>query len=123
MFHDNLYGCDFSIWPEYFLQGEWAYKMKGVEVIFPFHGLFLILTATYIGNLIWKVTSMKLNFYGDPYNRILSIIENKPDKLEELRSLRSSQIDILSSQGHAKNKHTMPFESQNFDSGAETDGS
>ena len=90
VYHDNLYGCDFSIWPETFLEGKVQYDFKDVEIIFPFHGVFLVCVSGIIGHIIWTLTSMKLAFYGDPYDRIIAIIENRQSELEELKSLKSS---------------------------------
>ena len=80
----NLYSCDFSIWPETFLQGKFDYDFKGVEWIFPFHGVFLVCISGIVGKLIWFLTSKKLRMYGDPYDRITAIIENKVENVEEL---------------------------------------
>lgn len=84
VFHDNLYGCDFSIWPEYFAEGKLAHDLKDVEIIVPFHGLFLLLVSGTFAKIIYMLTSKKLNLYGDPYNRIITIIEDKPEEVEEL---------------------------------------
>lgn len=123
LFHDNLYGCDFSIWPAVFFEEKLAWEMKDVEIIFPLHGLFLLLVSNRIGLYIQQLTNKKLSHFGDPYNRVIELVEVKDGQQpnEELQSLRDAH------EGNPKHmrKRFSQVESQisQIDSGAETEGS